>query len=261
MSAVTDHDRYLFDLQGFLVVPNALDAETLATLNAAIDEKIAGIDPHLPALQIGDKTGGGEVLGWGKPFVELVDNPRVTPYLEEFVHPDFRLDHEYLQVLRPRVGSLSETLSSSYLHGGGTPYDPSQYYRFSDGRIWSGLTVVAYYLRDVNPGDGGLAVVPGSHKANFRLDEALEKLDGELPPWVRPVPAPAGTAVIFTEAQTHGTLPWNGAGERRTLLYKFSPHPVSWSWRYYDASAFGALTDRQRRILEPPNGRSPIRKH
>ena len=54
-------------------------------------------------------------------------------------------------------------------------------------------------------------------------------------------------------------MPWHGAGERRTLFYKYSPHPISWSWRYYDLDALEPLTERQRRLLEAPNGRSPRR--
>ena len=54
---------------------------------------------------------------------------------------------------------------------------------------------------------------------------------------------------------THGSLPWRGAGERRTIFYKYSPHPVSWSARYYDADRWPDLTDRQRAILEAPNAR------
>jgi ectoine hydroxylase-related dioxygenase (phytanoyl-CoA dioxygenase family) len=257
-ATVTPEERYRFDLEGYLAVPDALDSETLATINRAIDERLATSDPGAKAVSFG--TGGGEVLAWGQAFVDLIDNPRIASYLEEFVDPYFRLDHEYVHVLRPAAGSLAGELSSAVLHGGATPFDASQYYRFSDNRVWSGLTVVAYYLRDVNPGDGGLAVVPGSHKANYPIPEHLLSLDGELPPFVRPVPAPAGTAVIFTEAQTHGTLPWRGRDERRTLFYKYSPHAVSWSWRYYNPDEYEGLTERQREILEPPNGRSPKRR-
>ncbi len=255
---VTDEERYLFDLQGFLVIRDALTAGQLAAVNRILDEKLAASDPDAKAITFGQ--GGGEVLGWGTAFLELVDNPRVVPYLEEFVDPYFRLDHEYIHVLRPGAGSFAGTLSSATLHGGATPFDASQYYRFSEGRIWSGLTVVAYYLKDVSPGDGGLACVPGSHKANHPLPGAFRGLDGELPPFVVPVPAPAGSAVVFTEAQTHGTLPWRGRDERRTLFFKYSPHPVSWAWRYYDAEHYPGITERQREILEPPNGRSPRRR-
>lgn len=254
---ISDEERYLFDLLGYLVIEDAIERDQLAAINAILDEKVAAADPDAKALSFGQ--GGGEILGWGQPFVDLVDNPRISPYLEELVDPWFRLDHEYVHVLRPGLGSATGVMSSATLHGGGAPFDASQYYRYADGRIYSGLTVVAYNLADVNPGDGGLAVVPGSHKANFEMPEAFRGLDGDLPPWIIPVSAPAGSAVIFTEAQAHGTLPWLGAKERRTAFYKYSPHAVAWSWIHYDLERFPTLSPRQRAILEPPNGRSPSR--
>jgi hypothetical protein len=35
---MNDHERYLFDLQGFLAVPEALSSEPVAELNAVLDE-------------------------------------------------------------------------------------------------------------------------------------------------------------------------------------------------------------------------------
>ena len=46
-----------------------------------------------------------------------------------------------------------------------------------------------------------------------------------------------------------------GAGERRTLFYKYSPHAVSWSARYYDAAHYDDLTEAELAILEAPNAR------
>jgi ectoine hydroxylase-related dioxygenase (phytanoyl-CoA dioxygenase family) len=254
---VSEEERYLFDLLGWLVVPGAIDAEALAAMNAIMDQRVAGTDPAASAFLMGQY--GGEVLGWGAPFLNLVDNPRITPYLEEFVNPQVRLDHECAMVMRPGATSLTQTLSSATLHAASAPFDASQYFRFSDGRMWNGLTVVAYYLCDVNPGDGGLACVPGSHKSNYPVPVSLESaLSGELPPWVIPIPAPAGSAVIFTEAIAHGTLPWwRPAYERRVLFYKYSPHAVAWSWKFYDTAAYEGITERQRAMLEPPNSRIP----
>ena len=39
---MNDQERYLFDLQGFLEVPDALSAEQLTELNRMMDEKIEG---------------------------------------------------------------------------------------------------------------------------------------------------------------------------------------------------------------------------
>jgi hypothetical protein len=252
---LSDEERYLFDLQGFCVVPDAVDGRTIEAVNAIIDEQLASTNPDSPFVLLGEHK-GGEVLRWGPSLLALMDNPRITPYLEELVDPAFRLDHEYVQVLRPRPHDPANAPPSVLLHGGGAPFDPSQYYRFSDGRMWNGLTVVAYYLRDVHPGDGGFACVPGSHKANYPLPPSFETvLEGPLPRWVTAVPGAAGTAVIFTEALTHGTLPWRGAGERRTLFYKYAPHAVAWSWSSYDMAGFDGLTARQRKILERPYSR------
>jgi hypothetical protein len=242
-------DKYLFDLQGFITVPDALDAVQLQTLNAIWDQHIArDVAPDAQNYR------WGRIVRWGQPFLELIDNPRMTPFLDEIVGKRFRLDHEYADLIRTGLSPIG-----AYLHGGGTPFDPSQYYRFQDGRMHNGLIVVAYNLHDVNPGDGGFGCVPGSHKSNYPYPEAYRSLE-DFQPFMRAVTGPAGTAIIFTEALTHGAMPWLGARERRTLFFKYSPHPLSWAASYYDDEPFEGLTDRQREILEAPNARYQGRK-
>ncbi len=117
----------------------------------------------------------------------------------------------------------------------------------------NGLFVVAYNLYDVNPGDGGFAAVPGSHKSNFPFPAQWRELEGSQDlPFVTQVTGKAGTAILFTEAMTHGTLPWRG-DERRTIFYKYSPPALSWSPVYYDAAVYPDLSERQQAILSPPS--------
>ncbi|MDQ3814421.1 MAG: phytanoyl-CoA dioxygenase family protein [Armatimonadota bacterium] len=241
---MNEQEHYLFDLQGFLVVPDALSPEQVSELNAVMDAHIAA------ETEAGMTTHRfGRLLRWGSSYVDLIDNPRIVPYLEALLGPKFRLDHDYADVIRSGKGPIGTSL-----HGGASPFDPAQYYHFRDGRMYNGLTVVAYNLKDVHPGDGGFACVPGSHKSNFRFPNEWRDLEN-LHPCVRCVTGAAGTAIIFTEALTHGTLPWHGQDERRTIFLKYSPHPLSWSARYYDADDYDGLTERQRAILEPPNAR------
>ena len=241
-----DGQRYLFDLQGWITVPNALDAAQLEELNAAFDRRVAAdVGPDENSHRFGD------ILDWGPAWLNLIDNPRVTDVLEAILGPGFRLDHDYADLIRRGKGPIG-----TVLHGGATPFDAGQSYAVHDGQIRSGLVVVAYNLRDVNPGDGGFAGVAGSHKANFALPEDWKELEVDPPrPWVTPVTGPAGTAIVFTEAMSHGTLPWRGAGERRTAFLKYNPHPIAWSARFYDRDRYSGLTDRQRAILEAPNAR------
>jgi hypothetical protein len=242
---MTEHEKYLFDLQGYLAVENTLTTAQLTELNAILDERIAS---DCDADMLTHRFGG--LLDWGPAFRDLIDNAPITPYMEIIVGEKFRLDHVYLDVIR----SGSSPIGSN-LHGGSHPFNPTHYYHFENGRMHNGLTVVGYNLADVGPQDGGTGCVPGSHKSNFGFPGEWRNMDEGLQSCVTRVTGPAGTAVIFTEALTHGALPWTGAGERRTLFFKYSPHPVSWSASYFDAGKYDDLSQRQREILEAPNAR------
>ena len=62
---------------------------------------------------------------------------------------------------------------------------------------------------------------------------ADSKWTSKHPDWSEDVPmhrveGKAGDCILFTEKMTHGTVPWEGAGERRTLFYKYVPcEPVT----------------------------------
>ena len=72
----------------------------------------------------------------------------------------------------------------------------------------------------------------------------------------------ATAQIIFTEACTHGTLPWSpsdGQRQRKTLFFKYSPAAISWSSDFFDPVALHAqypdLDERALQMLEPPNAR------
>src|SRR4029077_7453515 len=96
-----------------------------------------------------------------------------------------------------------------------------------DGRMVNGLVVVSYALGDVGPGDGGFAAVPGSHKSNLPIPQQFKYFE-KSGSWLQQVPQKAGSAILFTEALTHGTWPWTAETERRSLLYKYTPGYMQW---------------------------------
>ncbi len=248
---MNDQEKFLFDLQGFIAVPDALTGKQVSELNNLWDARIARDMPPEATTQ---RWGG--LLKWGQAFVDVLDNPVILPYLKEVVGNTVRLDHEYADLIRPSAtrGEATAGPIGNTLHGGATPFDPAQYFRFQDGRMYNGLTVVAYNLCDIGPNDGGFGCVPGSHKSNYAFPREWRDLT-QTPEFVRKVTGPAGTAILFTEALTHGTLPWRGRGERRTLFFKYSPHAVSWSANYYAPQDFAGLTEDQQALLEAPNAR------
>ena len=226
---MNDEEKYRFDLQGFLVVENALSPALLERLNALADEKFASV----PAENPNHRFVG--LLDWGAAFREAICLPNLIPYVETIIGRAVRLDHDYLDIIRPNagLGPIGATL-----HGGGEPHDPGQFYHFQNGKMHNGLIVAAFALKDVNPGDGGFACVPGSHKSNLPLPESWRDMAKGFAPGVVTVPCKAGSVVLFTEALTHGTAPWHGAGERRTLFLKYSPHFLAWATPSYDPNKF-----------------------
>jgi len=238
---LNEQEWYLFDLQGYLVVENVLTPAHLDALNAELDRQIAAVnDPDRPWFR------WDGLLPWGKPFQDLIDPAPLLPYLKTLLGEGFRLDHDYVHIIRQGKGPIG-----TRLHGGGTPYDPCQYYHVHDGRMYNGLTAVAYELRDVAPGEGGFACVPGSHKSNAPFPDEWRDLE-HPPACVQPIAIAAGSAIVFTEALTHGTLPWRGTGERRTLFYKYSPRSNAWARSLYNPDEFPGLSKSQRRLLLSP---------
>ena len=259
---MNDNERYFFDINGYLTVPNALSSDQIAALNEMIDQRIEShSDPRA------SNFGFGDLLSWKGPTLNLIDNPPVLPYLDGLFGPIpwskgaggpfYRLDHTYITVIRPNA----KDAGAWTLHGGGTPYDPGQFYRVNEGLLYNGLVVVAYNLTDVNEGDGGLGVVPGSHKANFRLPRDWQDLRAGSP-IAKAVTGKAGTAVFFTEALSHGTLPWKGQHERRTIFFKYHNYCSAFGDTYLDETTqnMEELTERQRQLLEAPNSRGKGRR-
>lgn len=259
---MNDTEKYLFDLQGYLVVEGVLSADEVARANEAIDRHVDGLRERTGELSLsGDSTtlkgttGRGDLgglLGWEKPWCDpfraMLAHPRVVPYLNVILGPGWRLDHN-AGLLSMRKGA-----EGHLLHGSSGPgFDRHQYYIFKNGQMHNGLTVAAWQLADVNPGDGGLCVIPGSHKGNYACPPPIRKWE-EHREVVRQVVCRAGDVVIFTEAVTHGTLPWTADHQRRSVLFRFSPGNLAYATGYnpWPAPMLDGLTPAQRAVLEPP---------
>ena len=62
--------------------------------------------------------------------------------------------------------------------------------------------------------------------------------------------------MFFTEALTHGTMPWLGPAQRRSLFFKYAPGFVAWGRNYEsevnDPELLALLTDRRRLLVQSP---------
>lgn len=259
---MNDHEKYSFDINGYIIARGILSPEQVAALNEAIDnnqdsvrlrEGDLSLSHGSPALK--GTHGRGDISGilrwpqpWCQPFRDLLSHPPALRYMFGLIGNQFRYGNA-------NGISMTEGAEGCVLHGGSGNQKNKHLYRYTNGVMWNNLMGVCYQLADINPGDGGFVCIPGSHKANYETPADVISMEYELDSYVH-VPMKAGDALIFTEALTHGTLPWKGKHERRTLLYRYADGGFVNAKGMNDLTKYcpfyDELTPLQQAIMEPP---------
>ena len=107
-------------------------------------------------------------------------------------------------------------------------------YGVKDGHIHCNDFICFFYFTDVNPGDGGVVVLPGSHKSEFERPQKshtdpdgiffqdLEDPDQPLHPALVNVTPKAGDVIILSELTVHGVRIWKPTDrDRRFLILRY----------------------------------------
>ena len=87
---MTPEEKFIFDLQGYIVIKNVLSDEEIDNLNAIADREF----PEEYDEETGFKR-TSRVSQWDPACVNLFDHPKTLPYLVELVGEKFRADHDY----------------------------------------------------------------------------------------------------------------------------------------------------------------------
>ena len=152
---MTPEEKFMFDLDGYLVIKDVLSREELDVLNAVADRAFPRDYGDVEADgEFGNARGvrrAPSIVNWDVACRDLIDHPNVLPYLVDLLGPKFRLDHDYaiFMMKNGKRGSLH----------GGKPDLFHHYYRYRDGVMQCGLSVLTYVLSDADAGDGGFACV------------------------------------------------------------------------------------------------------
>ena len=217
--------RYFFDLTGYLHLEGVLQDEPLRAAQEAAQRYIDTPPEQLPeGFRIDLER---EHFNWylyafafDKALERLAMHPETWPIVLELTGG------------KPRLGGGNMMVDTH-----GKPFHPlhsGHEITFKQGqpgwrqtfvkncKIHNNDLVFFFYLTDVLPGDGGLIVVPGSHKANFPRENSYfypesYSADGgynddyfstEVAEGVTNVSPSAGDVVIISEHLTHGALSW-----------------------------------------------------
>lgn len=222
---MTPEQRYLFDINGYLHIPNVLSDSQLAASRSAIERYMATPDDQLPEgfSRSENKKNYENGFAFDKALESLVVHSVFWPIIKEFTHDRPAFSRGTLLVDTHRHGP-------SHLHCAREVYGwQSTRYDTREGRIYCDDFAIFLYFDDVFPGDGGLLVVPGSHKAMFDRPSSLFNNGAitdraNLPTGVVNVTLKAGDAVVMTEMLAHGTLQWKPKDRlRRVLVLRYRP--------------------------------------
>ena len=258
---MTEEQKYLFDLQGYLLVPGLLTGEQVDRYNSELDRLIATPADQYPGNAVKqeksdvDSVNGTDIeirniTECGEPFEQLIDHPVVLEYLKQMIsHPKMRMTHAYV-IIRGQGDATP-------LHRGRIPIVGQCLYRFENGRFHCNMIKVVMCLTDLEPGDGGFSVIPGSHKSNFpcayfvKGNREKSHHPDDVPVLVE-LTARAGDAIFFTEDLTHGARTNKTGKQRRNLYYTYQPSYLPDWMEPASDELMARLTPQQREMMEAP---------
>ena len=238
----TPEQRYLFDTQGWLLIPGVLPADEVEEMRAFC-ERLHRNPESLPEDERSLIAG---------PLERLTDHPVIVGFMNEFLaHPalssqdcyGFRMESTSLCVRSAGEGTFGPHNGNGLWRLPGDSHN----YRCIPGKARSGLTCVVWELNEVEHGGGGTMLVNGSHKAAF----SPPVQDPGSPLWTT-YACPAGSLLIFSEGTTHSTSPWKSTQRDRIAIFsrynyvnskwhKWQPHP----------ELLAALPPKRRTLFRP----------
>ena len=259
-------DKYLFDLNGFIVIQNALNKSEVKACNKIIDKLKKLKNLQWEGFVHGHNYGGKEGLNLqqiyeaGKPFENLIDHPSWINHMLEFVGGEGTFDHQHGPLfIDENFANVRGAGDAIGIHSGNHEGTQRGHYRYENGKIHSGQVNVLVALTDIDKGDGGTVVIPASHKSNFKHPEFDQNkmLKGkvshaEFMTGAKEVYLKQGDALLFVDSLCHGSAKRTNKGERRVVIYRYGP-----SWGFFrnpyrpSKQLLKNLTKFQRQIVMP----------
>ena len=244
MAEVSVEERFLFDLQGFLLLRGVLSPQECKTLLDTIENVKARFTAQPEEVREGkwpafETTTPNQLRFNGlfrldPAFDALIAHPGVLQYLKTF------MDQPHLGnawMIQKSVGA-----ASGGWHRGVSPTD----YAFRNGNSRTRMLNVVFFLTDNGPDDGCVVAIPGSHKSN--VDLSWGNYHGLEMPGSVAITGKAGDVFMFSEATMHNGLPKTTPGLRTNLYFNYIEHDFS-------VMTFDATDINHRHYAMPPSVR------
>ena len=262
MAAPSAMDDFLFDLNGYLVLRNALDADLLGRLNNEFDQ--FPLDLPLGHWYRGaqrrdyNPATGLELhncVEIGAPFEELIDHSSWIEHVRHYAGEE----GSYVEGLfiDECIASVRTGGGRHNVHSGGYRGALRGRYSYEHGVFRCGQVNILPALTNIGEGDGPTMVIPGSHKSNlphpqsaeYRYEDGktMDTIEGAIPVYLN-----KGDALLFVDGLMHGGAQRTNAGQRRILIFRYGPIWAASRFGYqYSREFLDRLTPARRKILEP----------
>ena len=209
---------YEFDLNGYVVLRNIIDPKIISKINKTLqflEKKKSSELPHnvfFGKQKTKSETYISNILEADIEFEKLATIPSILKIMKHITSNFFRLNHAVAM-------TKFKKNAYTYLHMGNIPHHPKIFYFVKNKKIFSNVTKVLFPICNNTEKDGGFALIPGSHKANFNRPYSNNPKDNKL---LKYIDAKPGDAIIFTEALAHGSMINKTNNVRRVLSYCYS---------------------------------------
>ena len=199
---------------GVALLENALEPQSLSRLARSVDgladrERQGGIafleDGNMGSRGIGPNQRVFGLIGKGEEYRELALDQQAISVAKKLFGSDYGLPEEYIAQAGLDAVLLSSLTANIVGQGGVEMLKHSDQAYMPSSTSYAGVLNVVWLLTDFGSENGGTLVAPGSHLAENPLQFFID------PPEMRPICAPAGTAV-FLDGRT-----WHATGSSKML--------------------------------------------
>lgn len=231
---MTEEEIYEFDRQGYLVLPDFMTNDEVATLADAVDR----LETH--GLEHVDKP-PRKVSAWDSIYhvneelgyhVKGAKAEGKTLIIEDFWNADpafdFLVNHDTTMRYARGIVQGHITINNSEIRirykenqsGTHRPTGDKYTYRYNENGIDSRMVRFIYFLHDVTEEQGAFCVVPGTHKSNLQSPYGTNP---DVEPGMISLEVNAGDVIVFTENLRHGGVTNRSDQTRKTVHVGYGP--------------------------------------
>jgi ectoine hydroxylase len=204
---------------GYLLLPALFDADEVELLRAAVPEVIVRHGPEV-IREDGDASMVRMIFAahtFNETFRRLTLHPRLLSRVEQlFGEPAYLFQSRF------------NVKSGFHSAGWAWHQDFNQWHRL-DGMQTPNAMALGVFLDDVNPCNGPVMVIPGSHKRGHIFNpDAMDIPDADVAAaandlGIIPLMGPPGSVVLFHSLIIHGSAPNVSPWPRRIFYMNISP--------------------------------------